>query len=103
LTKNAVKLDSKLCHVDIHRHWLRQKIQNNKIALEWMPTAEMLADGLTKPLPAQKHAAFVQQLNLVDISTRLAAEQEQAQAPQQATEQEQEEFDTLRYAYLGEN
>lgn len=65
----------------------------------------MPADGLTKPLPAQKHAAFVQQLNLVDISNRLPAEQQQAQAPQHTTpeqEQEQEENDTLRYAYLGE-
>jgi hypothetical protein len=79
--KNAVKLDLKLHYVDIHRHWLRQEIQNSKIALEWMLIAEMPTDGLTKPLPAQKHAAFVQQLNLVDISTRLAAEQEQAQAP----------------------
>ncbi|KAF7507850.1 hypothetical protein GJ744_010014 [Endocarpon pusillum] len=55
-----------------------------------MPTAEIPADGLTKRLPAQKHAAFVKQLNLVDISTRLAAEQQQAQAPQH-TETEQED------------
>ena len=31
----------------------------------------MPADGLTKPLPAQKHATSLQQLNLVDISKRL--------------------------------
>lgn len=103
LTKEGVKLDSKLRHVDIHRHWLRQEIQQGRIALEWKPTAEMPADGLTKPLPTQKHAAFVQQLNLVDISTRLMTEQQQA--PQHTTEQEQEQedIDTLSYAYLGEN
>lgn len=30
----------------------------------------MPADGLIKALPAQKHAAFIQQLNLVDISSK---------------------------------
>jgi hypothetical protein len=103
LTKEAIKLDSKLRHVDIHRHWLRQEIQNSRIALQWLPTAEMPADSLTKPLPAQKHAAFIKQLNLVDISSRLATKQPQAQAPQHTeTEQEQRDINTLRYAYLGD-
>jgi hypothetical protein len=31
----------------------------------------MPADGLTKALPAQKHATFVQQLNLIDILKKL--------------------------------
>ena len=99
--KEGFKLAIKLRHVDIHNHWLRQETQNGKIALQWIPTAEMPADGLTKPLPAQKHAAFVEQLNLVDISTRLATEQQQAQAPLR-TEKEQEDINTLRYAYLDE-
>ena len=95
-----MKLDTKLRHVDIHRHWLRQEVQNGKIALQWLPTADMPADGLTKALSAQMHAAFVKQLNLVDISSHLATEQPQAQAPQ-ATETEHKDIDTLRYAYLG--
>jgi hypothetical protein len=31
----------------------------------------MPADGLTKTLPAQKHATFLRQLNLMDILKRL--------------------------------
>jgi hypothetical protein len=31
LKKEMLKLDIKLKHVDIHRHWLRQKIQTNRI------------------------------------------------------------------------
>jgi hypothetical protein len=31
LKKNALKLDIKLKHVDIHRHWLRQKMQTDRI------------------------------------------------------------------------
>jgi hypothetical protein len=72
LEKQAVKLNTKLRHVDIHQHWLRQEIQANKIKLKWIPTAEMPADGLTKPLTAQKHKAFVEQLNLVDIKERIS-------------------------------
>jgi len=30
-------------------------------------TNDMVADGLTKALPSQKHAEFMKQLNLVDI------------------------------------
>ncbi len=99
LTKEAIKLDSKLRHVDIHRHWLRQEIQNGRIALRWLPTAEMPADGLTKALPTQKHAIFVQQLNLVDISSRLATETPQAL---QQEEEELKDINTLRYAYSSE-
>jgi hypothetical protein len=64
-------LDTKLRHVDIHQHWLRQEVQAGRIALQWIATAAMSADGLTKPMTAQKQASFVKQLNLVDISSRL--------------------------------
>ena len=37
----------------------------------------MLVDDLTKSLSVQKYTAFVQQLNLIDISTRLTTEQQQ--------------------------
>jgi Reverse transcriptase (RNA-dependent DNA polymerase) len=72
LTKDLPKLDTKLRHVDIHQHWLRQEVQAGRIEIEWMPTAEMPADGLTKQLPRQKHEEFVRQLNLVDISDQLS-------------------------------
>jgi hypothetical protein len=42
-------------------------VQAKRIKVEWVPTADMVADGFTKILPAQKHAEFVKQLNLVDI------------------------------------
>jgi hypothetical protein len=71
LTKETVKLETRLRHVDIHQHWLRQEVENGTISIKWLPTAQMPADGLTKALPAQKHANFLRQLNLVDISTKL--------------------------------
>jgi Reverse transcriptase (RNA-dependent DNA polymerase)/Pol polyprotein, beta-barrel domain len=67
LTKETPKLQTALKHVDIHQSWLRQEVQAKRIKVEWVPTADMVADGFTKVLPAQKHAEFVRQLNLVDI------------------------------------
>ena len=76
LTKETVKLETRLRHVDIHQHWLRQEVEDGTVTIKWLPTAQMPADGLTKALPAQKHATFIEQLNLVDISKRLGAEKE---------------------------
>jgi hypothetical protein len=62
-------LATKLRHIDIHQHWLRQEVQNGNVDVEWIPTAMMRADGLTKTLPRQPHERFIRQLNLVDIQT----------------------------------
>ena len=69
--KETPQLNTRLRHVDIHGHWLRQEIQEGRISIEWCPTAKMKADGLTKVLPGQKFRAFTKQLNLVDIQASL--------------------------------
>jgi hypothetical protein len=68
LKKEMLKLDTKLKHVDIHRHWLRQKIQTNRISVNWCSTAEMSADDFIKVLSRQKHEEFLRQLHLIDIT-----------------------------------
>jgi hypothetical protein len=50
---------------------LRQEVQAGNIKVQWVPTAEMVADGFTKVLPAQKHKEFIKQLNLVDIKDKI--------------------------------
>jgi len=37
--------------IDIQIHAQREKIAKGEITLEWVPTARMVADGLTKALP----------------------------------------------------
>jgi hypothetical protein len=66
VTKNEA-FQTRLRHVDIHNHWLREKVLNREIDIEWIPTNNMVADGLTKALPTEKHKEFMKQLNLVDI------------------------------------
>jgi hypothetical protein len=68
LKKEMLKLDTKLKHVDIHRHWLKQEIQTNRISVNWCSTAEMSADDFIKVLPRQKHEEFLRQLHLIDIT-----------------------------------
>ena len=66
-------LTTKLKHVDVHQHWLRQEVQNGVIDVEWVSTTDMKADGFTKALTRQPHERFIQQLNLVDIQVALAS------------------------------
>lgn len=76
LTKEAPKLQTKLKHIDIHQHWLRQEVEEQRIAVKWVPTLEMKADGFTKALPEQKHIQFLEQIKLVDISHLLKTSDE---------------------------
>ncbi len=68
LKKEMLKLDIKLKHVDIHKHWLRQEIQTSRISVSWCSTAEMLADDFIKTLSRQKHEKFLRQFHLIDIT-----------------------------------
>src|SRR5579871_1963199 len=63
-------ITTKLRHVDVHQFWLRQEVQDGKFRVQWVPTAEMMADGLTKPLNKQAHQAFLDMLGLRDIRHR---------------------------------
>jgi hypothetical protein len=71
LTAETPQVNTKLKHIDIHGHWLRQEIANGNLQIQWVPTTEMPADGLTKALPRQRFEIFINQLGLIDISTRL--------------------------------
>jgi hypothetical protein len=73
LTTPAIKLATKLKHLDIHQHWLRQEIQADRLNIQWISTLEMPADGLTKALDRQKHKTFIKQLGLVDITALISA------------------------------
>jgi hypothetical protein len=67
MTKDAPKLVIKLCHINVHQHWLRQEVQAGRIKIEWASTNNMAANGLIKALPHQKHEHFINQLNIVNI------------------------------------
>jgi hypothetical protein len=41
-------------HLDLRFYWLRDTVENGQISLKFIPTAEMPADLLTKPLTRAK-------------------------------------------------
>jgi hypothetical protein len=61
------RFETKLRHIDIHNHWVRQEARAGRVAVRWVPTGKMVADGLTKLLPRQKHEEFVRLLRMRTI------------------------------------
>jgi hypothetical protein len=74
IKEDTAKLITKLRHVDIHQHWLRQEFAMKRVIFRWKATKEMLADGLTKALPKQRFRNFVDMIGMVDIRERLDME-----------------------------
>ena len=74
IKEDTAKLVTKLRHVDIHQHWLRQEYSMGRVLFDWKPTKEMIADGLTKALSRQKFENFVKMIGMVDIKDRLEVE-----------------------------
>lgn len=69
--KDIAVLKTKLRHVDIHNHWLREAARSGTIKVTYVPTKEQLADGLTKNLPGPQHAAWRHQIGLIDRADHL--------------------------------
>jgi hypothetical protein len=51
-------------HIDVRFHFIRWVIEDGKIRLIYCPTAEMVADTLTKALPSPKVKHFAAELGL---------------------------------------
>jgi hypothetical protein len=45
-------------HVNIRRFWVKEHSDSGRLQIKWIPTEEMLADGLTKPLQGIKFVGF---------------------------------------------
>ena len=58
------KLHTKLRHVDINQHWLREKVQQGEFDVIYVKSGDMVADGLTKVLTPQLHENFIKQLRM---------------------------------------
>src|SRR4029077_10092348 len=65
------RLRTKLRHVDIHNHWVRQEAREGRIAVDYTPTRQMIANGLTKSLPPSEFENFLKQVNLIDITSKI--------------------------------
>lgn len=57
LAKNP-EFHSRTKHIDIRYHFVRQKVEEGLVDLEWIGTASNLADGMTKPLSGTPFQSF---------------------------------------------
>jgi len=51
-------------HIGIHYHYQREIIRQGVVELNYIPTEDMAADGLTKPLNSNKFRRFIKLLKM---------------------------------------
>lgn len=76
VTEDVAILTTELRHVDIHNHWLRERIERNEVCVDYVPTKAQVADGLTKALADPDFHRFRESIGVVDISGLLQRRQE---------------------------
>jgi hypothetical protein len=56
---NNLKNRKRTKHIDLRYHYLRDKVTNGEIILDWVQSANQLADSLTKALSAPAFKAWI--------------------------------------------
>jgi hypothetical protein len=64
LTKNP-HLNDRSKYIDICHHFVRDLERNRRLQVSYVPTADMVADGMTKPLQRIAFERFKDQLGIV--------------------------------------
>ena len=66
IAKNLVHHD-RTKHVEIDRHFIKEKIENGTVSLLYTPTSQQIADILTKALPRKNFEDLSTKLGLINI------------------------------------
>jgi hypothetical protein len=51
-------------HIDTQWHYVREKVADNTVELQWTETSRQVADGLTKPLNKELFTRFRKALGI---------------------------------------
>jgi len=46
-------------HIDVQYHYVREQVQSGRVTTPYIPTAQMIADGLTKALSPELHSRLI--------------------------------------------
>lgn len=66
IVKNPVN-HSRMKHIDIHYHYIRECVKNGQIQVQYCPTVDMKADILTKPLTRQRFEHLRREIGLYPV------------------------------------
>ena len=61
---NPLENRARTRHIEVHHYYVRDKVDDGTIRLDYLNTKDMLADMLTKPLQKAEHARFTALLGL---------------------------------------
>ena len=56
-------------HIDVKYHYVREAVEKEIICVKYLPTADMLADALTKGLAKPKFEKFREEMGVLDVHT----------------------------------
>ena len=65
LAKNP-RVNSRSKHIDVHYHYVRQQLEDGNFGILYVPTADNLADLLTKNLPKPRHLELANKTMRID-------------------------------------
>ena len=65
LAKNP-RINSRSKHIHVHYHYVRQQIEDGNFGILYVPTADNLADLLTKNLPKPRHLELSNKIMKID-------------------------------------
>ena len=54
-------------HIDVQYHFVRDSVENERVRLEYCPTAKMIADVFTKPLARIRHKEMMVRTGLEEV------------------------------------
>jgi hypothetical protein len=69
LRNTAAGAQNKMKHVDIAFHFARHRVMVKDVTVSYVPTADMVADCLTKQLPGPGHSKHRDSMGLAPMPT----------------------------------
>ena len=55
-------------HTDVRYKWVKERVWNGELTLRWIETAQMTADGFSRPQNANQNAHFVRLIGLTEVT-----------------------------------
>ncbi|KYM94367.1 Copia protein [Cyphomyrmex costatus] len=54
-------------HIDVRFHYVRERVQEQQLKIEYIPSEEQVADILTKPVPRVRNERLRRMLGMINI------------------------------------